>query len=62
LSKQEFADLQAGHHSLFFYGVLTYIDMFEKKRHTWFALRYNGQIGNNMPMQFVTAPGLNRFD
>jgi hypothetical protein len=30
--------------------------------HTWFALSYNGRIGNNMPMQFVTTPGLNRFD
>jgi hypothetical protein len=62
LSKKEFTDLQAGQHSLFFYGVLTYFDMFDKKRHTWFALSHNGRIGTEIPMQIVIAHGLNRFD
>jgi len=62
LSEKELADIQTRQYSLFFYGVLTYFDVFDEERHTWFALRYGGRIGNNMPMDFVATPGLNRFD
>jgi hypothetical protein len=58
VSEKEFADIRSGKQSLFFYGVLTYFDVFDKERHTWFALRYNGPLGTKMPMDFITNRGL----
>ena len=62
LSDDEVADIRAGKRKIFFYGFLSYFDVFGQFHKTWFALSYSGQFVSNMPMGFVTVPGYNRFD
>ena len=62
LSYEEFNDVKDRRKTLYFSGVLTYLDMFDKERHTWFTLSYTGPAGYKFNMAFETAKGLNRFD
>jgi hypothetical protein len=65
IDKRELDDIIAGKRRLFFYGVLTYTDIFGKDRHTGFTLSYRGRptnAGDWMAMAFESAKGLNWFD
>ncbi|MGD0671951.1 MAG: hypothetical protein ABSB13_07730 [Candidatus Binatus sp.] len=65
VSKEELDDLRAGKRKLFFYGVLTYDDIFGKERHTRFTLGFSGtpeRPPNLMLMAFVSGKGFNWFD
>jgi hypothetical protein len=66
VSQTELLDIRSGKYKLFFYGVLTYYDVFGKEeRHTWFTLSFTGtsaDAGKPNPMSFETIDGRNRFD
>ncbi|HYB91917.1 MAG TPA: hypothetical protein VEC38_12830 [Candidatus Binataceae bacterium] len=65
VSEEELDDLRAGKRKLFFYGGLTYLDIFGLERHTWFTLSFAGtpaEPGKSKPMAFESGKGLNGFD
>ena len=65
ISKRELDDIRAGKRKLFFYGMLTYRDIFDKERHTRFTLSFSGtpaEVGKFRPMPFESGKGLNWFD
>jgi hypothetical protein len=65
VDKQELDDIRAGKRKLFFYGVLTYRDIFDKERHTRFTLGFSRtpeEAGNMTLMAFASGKGLNGFD
>jgi len=65
IDKPELDDIRAGKRKLFFYGKLTYRDIFDKERHTRFTLSFSGtpaDEGKFKPMAFESGKGLNWFD
>jgi hypothetical protein len=65
VSKEELDDLRAGERKLFFYGLLTYNDIFNNERHPRFTLSFIGtpaEAGKFRPMAFESGKGLNWFD
>ena len=65
VDKRGLDDIRAGKKKLFFYGMLVYRDIFDKKRHTRFTLSFSGTPateGEFRHMVFVSGKGLNWFD
>jgi hypothetical protein len=65
VDKPELDDIRAGTRKLFFYGMLTYRDIFDEERHTRFTLSFSGtpaKEGEFKHMAFESGKGLNWFD
>jgi hypothetical protein len=65
VDKPELDDIRAGKRKLFFFGMLTYRDIFDKERHTRFTVSFSGtpaKEGEFKFMAFESGEGLNWFD
>ena len=65
VDKPELDDMRAGKRKLFFFGILTYRDIFDEERHTRFTLSFSGtpaEQGEFKHMAFESGKDLNWFD